>query len=43
MKKLFNKISDWWWLYVGYPMYMSKLERKIKKDLIDSTFLDDID
>lgn len=42
MKKIFNKISDWWWLHVGYLIYMRKLGRKAKKELIDSTFLDDI-
>lgn len=41
--KIFKKIGDWWWTNVGYPIYMRKLERKTKKDLIDSVFLDDID
>ena len=44
MKKLFEKIGDLWWQYVGYPIYMRKLSKKADKNLIDSIFIEiDID
>jgi hypothetical protein len=39
-KKIGEKISWWWWLYVGYPLYMRKLSKKADRDLIDSVFVD---
>jgi hypothetical protein len=48
MKKFFKKISEkfgnFWWLHIGYPIYMRKLGKKTKKDLIDLIFIEiDID
>jgi hypothetical protein len=39
-KKIFEKIDDFWWLHIGYPIYMHKLGKKTKKDLIDLIFIE---
>jgi hypothetical protein len=38
--KIFKKIGDLWWCYVGYPIYMRKLGKKTDKDLIDTVFIE---
>lgn len=41
-KKIYKKIDVFWWLHVGYPIYMRQLRKKANKDLIDILFIDDI-
>lgn len=44
LKKIGENISDFWWLHIGYPIYMRKLSKKTNRDLIDLIFIEiDID
>lgn len=38
--KTLEKISDWWWYYIGYKIYYWRLRRETKKFLIRIIYSD---
>jgi hypothetical protein len=35
MKKMIERIKDWWWDNIGFRIYMNKLRKETKKFIIN--------
>jgi len=40
MKKILNKIGDWWWINFGFYFYMHKLRKEVKKNSVVNIYSD---